>query len=153
MVPSAYLTHSPLVLLPDSIMLDKSVLSVEILSDKLVIVIEMKKKEGEALQPDVTKEKIDILDTRVTNHGKRIKKLEERDAVQTEKINRSEARIGDHGDRLKKVENSNVAQDVEIKHLCKDIKRMITAMYFVGGTILCALVGFFFYVVRWGALY
>ena len=65
-----------------------------------------------------------------------------------EKFKRTEERLKDHGKRLNDLERSDAVNQVEIQHLCKAINRQIRVMYFLGCTIVAALVGFFFYALQ-----
>ena len=77
------------------------------------------------MHPDVIKEKVEVHDTRLNDHGKRIRNLETKDA----------------------------AQDARLENLCDKLEKQTRSIYILVGAILTALAGFFFYAVQTSIFY
>lgn len=67
-----------------------------------------------------------------------------------EKLDTHEKRINNHADRLDKLEIHEAARDVKIDNLCDKLEKQTRSIYGLIGTVLAALVGFFFYAIQQG---
>ena len=67
-----------------------------------------------------------------------------------EKLDTHEKRINNHADRLDRLEIHEAARDVKIDNLCDKLEKQTRSIYGLMGTVVTALVGFFFYAVQQG---
>lgn len=63
-------------------------------------------------------------------------------------INVHDTRINDHSKRLDKLEQDSVALKTELKNLCENLKSLTTVMKWFIGLIIGSFVGFFFYAIQ-----
>lgn len=68
----------------------------------------------------------------------------------TKQLETHERRISNHGDRLDCIEKREAARDVKIDNLCEKLEKQTKSINTLVGTIMTALVGFFFYAVQSG---
>jgi len=73
--------------------------------------------------------------------------------VLEEKVERLEIRANDHGKRIKILENRDAAQEVKIENLCDKLEKQTAAIYWLVGTILIGLAGFAIYALRIAVFY
>ena len=96
---------------------------------------------------------MDLHESRLDDHSKRIKKLEISDVVQSEKVNRHEIRVNNHSERLKCLENKEAANDVRLANLCDTIEKQTKSITWLTRAILVAAAGFVIYGLRFAIFY
>lgn len=67
-----------------------------------------------------------------------------------EKLELHDKRLNNHADRLDKLEQNNVENRNDIKHLCEEIKNLVTTMKWFMGLLMGSFIAFFFYAVEKG---
>ncbi|WP_346917351.1 hemolysin XhlA family protein [Clostridium sp.] len=64
------------------------------------------------------------------------------------KLEVHDTRLNDHGKRLDKLEQDSVALKIELKNLCENLKSLTTVMKWFITLLIGAFVSFFFYAIQ-----
>jgi len=67
-----------------------------------------------------------------------------------DKLQTHEKRINNHADRIDTLEKHEAARDVKIDNLCEKLEKQTKSINTLIGTLVSALVGFFFYAIQTG---
>lgn len=71
------------------------------------------------------------------------------DELIKDKLNVHDTRLNDHAKRLDRIEQNQSRVDVKIESLCEQIKQLVSVMKWYIGLTVGAVVSFFFYAIQY----
>ncbi|EPY2274696.1 hemolysin XhlA family protein [Clostridium sp. FAM 1755] len=77
-----------------------------------------------------------------------LKVCEEKHKRLEEKINVHDTRLNDHSKRIDKIEQNQSRTDTKIENLCEQLKQLVSVLKWYIGLTIGALVSFFFYAIQ-----
>lgn len=77
-----------------------------------------------------------------------LKVWEEKHKRLEEKINVHDTRLNDHSKRIDKIEQNQSRTDAKIENLCEQLKQLVSVLKWYIGLTIGALISFFFYAIQ-----